>query len=394
MTSKLKNKKIAWIVNGNEGFGIKRTVLDLSHKAAENGVDVSLLKLSNRYAFNDDKILGINYNCLGVENLEKFDGDALKKLNIFIKNFFVNFCIIFKLVKWLQREEIDALHVVPNSLVLVSALATLGSKARVIWEMPNAISDNYPLKINKLLYTFVCKISGCIILANSNYTAGTIKNRFLQPYCFHLGFDQKKFNPAQKKPSDKLNEIINKGDFVMGLFARFLDDKGQRRMIEAMDLLVTERPNLKLLLVGADPDSEYAHRLKRLIGERSLEKNIFIFNRTDDLSSFYYYTDISLNIRLSAEPFGLSVIESMAMGVPVLAHSLGGPSETIIDDKTGWLLDDISAMSIANKLICIIGNKEKLKDCSRYATKYAKEQFSLDVIWKNYEEIISKYISA
>ena len=44
--------------------------------------------------------------------------------------------------------------------------------------------------------------------------------------------------------------------------------------------------------------------------------DIFIFNRTDDLSSFYYYTDIALNIRLSAEPFGLSVIESMKNFLP------------------------------------------------------------------------------
>lgn len=392
MSHSLLGKKITWLVNGNEGFGIKRTVLDLSQKAAENEVKVSLLTVSNRYEFNEKKIPSIYYDCLGVDNLEKFHGGAVKKLNIFIKNIFVNFLIIFKLANWLRREKIDALHVVPNNLVLVSALATLGSGAKVIWEMPNAISDNYPLKINKLLYTFVCKISRCIILANSNFTAGTIKNRFLQPYCFHLGFDRAKFNPAQKKPSDKLDSIISKDDFVMGLFARFLDDKGQVLMVEAMSLLLPKYPNLKLLLVGAEPNSEYVNRLRELIEQQSLNSNIFIFNRTDDLSSFYYYTDITLNIRLSAEPFGLSVVESMAMGVPVMAHSLGGPSETIINNKTGWLLDEISCFSIANKLTSIMEDKVSLNKITAFCEQYAIERFSLEVVWENYEKIVTKYL--
>ena len=316
----------------------------------------------------------------------------MQKLKIFIKNFFVNFFIIFKLGNWLRRKKIDALHVVPNNLILVAALATLGSKTKVIWEMPNSISNNYPLKINKLLYTLVCKISGCIILANSNYTARTIGNRILKPYCFHLGFDQAKFNPALKRPSDKLDGIIKKGDFVMGLFARFLEDKGQVLMVEVMNLLVSKYPNLKLFLVGAEPNSEYVDRLRKLIEQQSLNSNIFIFNRTDDLSSFYYYTDITLNLRLSAEPFGLSVIESMAMGVPVIAHSLGGPSETIINNKTGWLLDEISSFSVANKLTSIIENKASISIMSSFCEQYAIQRFSLEVVWENYENIVTKYL--
>ena len=78
MIRKLKNRKIAWIVNGNEGFGIKRTVLDLSQKATANEVKVSLLTVSNRYEFNENKMPGIHYDCLGVGNLEKFYGGALK----------------------------------------------------------------------------------------------------------------------------------------------------------------------------------------------------------------------------------------------------------------------------------------------------------------------------
>ena len=392
MNSKLKDRKITWLINGNEGFGIKRTVSDLSQKASENGVRVSYLTVSNQYEWNIERISGIHYDCLGVENLGRFYGSALRKLKTFTKNFFVNFFIIFKLAKWLRREKIDLLHVVPNNLIIVAALATLGSRTIVVWEIPNAISNNYPLKINKLFYTLICKISGCIILANSNYTAGTIRNRLLKPYCFHLGFDQKKFNSALKKPSDILDSIIREGDFVMGLFARFLDDKGQILMVKVMNLLVPKYPNLKLLLVGAEPNSEYLNRLEELIEQQSLNANVFIFSRTDDLSSFYYYTDITLNMRLSAEPFGLSVIESMAMGVPVMAHSLGGPSETIINSKTGWLLDDISCLSIANKLTRIIEGREGLASMSAFCKDYAIERFSLEVVWDKYEKIVTKYL--
>lgn len=56
MSYSISDKKIAWIVNGNEGFGIKRTVFDLSQKAAANEVKVSLLTVPNLYEFNEKKI--------------------------------------------------------------------------------------------------------------------------------------------------------------------------------------------------------------------------------------------------------------------------------------------------------------------------------------------------
>jgi glycosyltransferase involved in cell wall biosynthesis len=66
-----------------------------------------------------------------------------------------------------------------------------------------------------------------------------------------------------------------------------------------------------------------------------------------------------------------TVQESLACGTPVLAFAVGGIPEMVVPSKTGFLVNEISARSLSNELVCLLANSDKLEqmrsDCRRSA---------------------------
>jgi glycosyltransferase involved in cell wall biosynthesis len=77
---------------------------------------------------------------------------------------------------------------------------------------------------------------------------------------------------------------------------------------------------------------------------------------------YYGVIDVAVNAYRGAESFGLSVVEAMLCGKPVLAHALGGPAETVLDGVTGWHIREPTVEALRGGVI------RALADRSRWAT--------------------------
>ena len=84
------------------------------------------------------------------------------------------------------------------------------------------------------------------------------------------------------------------------------------------------------------------------------------------------------------EPFGMVMIESMAMGCPVISFARGATSEIIADDETGFLVDNVDEMASA------IAKIDKIDRVM--VRKYVEQNFSSQTMAKNYIEIYNKII--
>ena len=85
------------------------------------------------------------------------------------------------------------------------------------------------------------------------------------------------------------------------------------------------------------------------------------------------------------EPFGLTIIESMACGTPVIAFNLGSMPEVIEDGKTGYVVKDVSEMIEA------VANIHKID--RTYCRKHVLDKFSVKNMVDGYEEIYDKILS-
>ena len=116
-------------------------------------------------------------------------------------------------------------------------------------------------------------------------------------------------------------------------FGRFHPDKGAGEAVRA-----ARAANRKLIMAGIVQDADYfAREVAPFIDERNVEYRGVLggADRVDALGS----ARAMLHLIGFEEPFGLSVIESMACGTPVIAYRRGSMPELIVDGVTGFLVD-------------------------------------------------------
>jgi len=233
----------------------------------------------------------------------------------------------------------------PESLLASIVARRTGLSA--LWLVPNVIGSDVPFSLNKRIYRLIFRLGKLVPVSNSRYTDSTFGPGSFERHVVHLGVDTDRFHPGgDSKPVREAFGIPSEAP-VIGLFARMTPSKGQDRLIEAVG--VSDTP-FHVILCGGPIDSDYVNMLSDRIDELGLAGRVHIAGPQDDLRPYYAACDLIANVYVGAEAFGLTIIEAMACGKPVIAHGLGGPSEIVVDGVTGWLLPDVEIATIASVL--------------------------------------------
>ncbi|GJH40767.1 N-acetyl-alpha-D-glucosaminyl L-malate synthase BshA [Capnocytophaga sp. HP1101] len=145
---------------------------------------------------------------------------------------------------------------------------------------------------------------------------------------------------------------------------------------------IQEKLPAKLIMVGDGPEREIADQLCKDLGIKS--KVLFLGN-TNDIDRILCFTDLFL-LPSASESFGLSALEAMAAGVPVVSSNVGGLPEVNEEGVSGYLcpIGDVQAM--AEKAIYILEDKARLAHFKQNARKVA-ERFDEDKIVPMYEAL-------
>lgn len=125
--------------------------------------------------------------------------------------------------------------------------------------------------------------------------------------------------------------------------------KGQAEQVEIMRRLVNQSHDLHLVLIGSlSQDPEYVTLVQQLITAFGLEQRIHLIGLRDDVHRMLAGADIYIHTS-KQEAHPRSIIEAMAGGLPVVSFAVGGVLETVVDGKTGCLINygDCTAMSTA-----------------------------------------------
>ncbi|MBQ4471735.1 MAG: glycosyltransferase family 4 protein [Alphaproteobacteria bacterium] len=228
-------------------------------------------------------------------------------------------------------------------------------------------------------------LGGLLTIAVSDF----VKQHLLDVYHYpenkvrviHRGADLNRFNP-DKITQKQLDEFVTKNQIpwdkpIITLVGRLSKIKGQRELIQALKKM--KNKEVTCLLVGGGVTPEYQQELGTLIDTLPQQTSLKIISvPSNEMPLVYALSDIIVSARITPEAFGRTISEANAMKKMVIAFNHGGPTETIIDGKTGFLtpVGDISALAKALDKVLNMPPAEK-KKMEQAAFKHATTNFSI-----------------
>ncbi|PIZ64526.1 hypothetical protein COU87_04340 [Candidatus Roizmanbacteria bacterium CG10_big_fil_rev_8_21_14_0_10_39_12] len=171
-------------------------------------------------------------------------------------------------------------------------------------------------------------------------------------------------------------------------FGRMIEEKGLDIAIQvALDLKIKLYIATSITPANTSQDF-YNTKIKPYIDGENIK--IFDYMEKNELVNIIKNAKTFLFPLRWKEPFGLTVIESMACGTPVVAFSNGSMPELIVDGKTGFLVDNSEAINGLKKAIGNI-NQINRKECREHIEKnFSKERMTNKYI-DAYHKTISRY---
>ncbi|MHA1250810.1 MAG: glycosyltransferase family 4 protein, partial [Candidatus Helarchaeota archaeon] len=168
-------------------------------------------------------------------------------------------------------------------------------------------------------------------------------------------------------------------------------------VIRAIKEIKKIRPNLKIkyYLIGDGPETE---RLKKLVKELKLEKNVEFLGRCDVTmrNKFYKMSDIfimpSITRKKDIEGFGLVFLEANYFKVPVIGTKSGGIVEAVIDGVTGFLIEQNNLNELIEKILILLDNEELRSKLGENGQKRVIKNFQWDFLINDYVNLFKEYM--
>jgi glycosyltransferase involved in cell wall biosynthesis len=174
---------------------------------------------------------------------------------------------------------------------------------------------------------------------------------------------------------------------TVGCVASLVPHKGHAFLIEAAKILkskLSQDLKLRYLLVG---DGVLKGLLNQLTKENGVADLFEFVGAISDIGPFLATMDISVLPSIHREGLGISLIESMAAGIPVIASRLGGIPEVIEHGKSGLLVEPGNASALASAIQSLTENRELRLALVTEGRKKVKAKFSEKLMVKKVESI-------
>jgi glycosyltransferase involved in cell wall biosynthesis len=207
----------------------------------------------------------------------------------------------------------------------------------------------------------------------SRYNALQVEARYRRAVqVVHNGVDTEAFQPRARDAGLRAGYGAGADDCLLVSVGRLVGWKGLGVIVEALAGLPDR---VRYLIVGSGPEEASLRLVVRNLG---LEKRVRFAGRIAhaELPQLLSQCDVYVQPSVGEEAFGISVVEAMACGLPVLASDNGGLPEIVLPDATGRLLKPAEVAVWSKAIGDAARDPARLKTWGEAGRRRARDQFT------------------
>ncbi|WDF62857.1 glycosyltransferase [Flavobacterium sp. KACC 22763] len=252
---------------------------------------------------------------------------------------------ILKLKEYIKKNGINVVHAHSSSFFLAILVKLISPKIVIVWHDHYGISQdlsarkNLSLKIGSLFFGGVISVN----LDLKNWA----KSYLLCSNIIYLP----NFIDESTNSDEKLN-LEGCEDKRIVCVANLRPQKNHELLIDSANLIKEKYPDWTFHVFGKDFEDDYSNKLRKLIEDLKLQKTIFFYGTTNNISSALKQSQIAVLPSLS-EGLPLAILEYGLNKLPVISTNVGQISNVISSDKEGIIIE-------SNNLKQLVAAIEKL----------------------------------
>ena len=283
----------------------------------------------------------------------------------------------------LARARPDVLHVVNGGYpggescqaALIAARASAYRVPRTILTILSHPFERQVPLLEKLVDKWVGRVVDVIVFNSRAACETMIRRREFPPHRVTHIHSSTRFCQPQPAAIAANRARLGISGPIIGMVGALIPGKGQRFLVQALQIVRETVSDARLVLVGDGSDRANLETLAADLGVR--DAVIFTGMYTDDMLALNTSFDV---VAFSSLREGLpyAILEGMAAGRPIVATRVGGIPEQIEDGLSGLLVPPGDAVAMARGLVALLTDPERAAALGRAARARVEKEFSLE----------------
>jgi len=195
--------------------------------------------------------------------------------------------------------------------------------------------------------------------------------------------------PAQNRDLCSRKAFAPRGEKILMHASNFRPVKRIGDVVRIFARVHEQIPS-KLLLIGEGPERLF---IQQLVRELKLGSDVHFLGEQDQLEPLFFCADLFL-LPSEQESFGLTALEAMNCGVPVIGSAVGGMPEVITHGETGYLFPVGDIATMAAHAVALLTDPARLELFSTQAKRRAEQNFNADEIIPRYEAFYEEILKS